>query len=85
MADHTFATSRVDWDGTYRNWIRKADEQLGKSNGTSETPRERSARERIAEMTGGTVSRKPPAAAHHAQGNLEIVDVEPRPPTRRLG
>lgn len=24
--DHTFATARVDWDGTWRNWIRKAAE-----------------------------------------------------------
>lgn len=24
--DHTFGTARVDWDGTWRNWIRKAAE-----------------------------------------------------------
>jgi hypothetical protein len=24
MRDHTFATARTDWDGTLRNWLRKA-------------------------------------------------------------
>ena len=24
--DHTFGTARSDWDGTWRNWIRKAAE-----------------------------------------------------------
>jgi hypothetical protein len=26
LRDHTFATARVDWDGTFRNWLRKAAE-----------------------------------------------------------
>lgn len=24
MRDHTFSTARTDWDGTFRNWLRKA-------------------------------------------------------------
>lgn len=26
LKDHTFATARSDWDGTLRNWLRKAQE-----------------------------------------------------------
>jgi hypothetical protein len=31
MRDHTFATARSDWDGTWRNWIRKAGKEPASS------------------------------------------------------
>jgi hypothetical protein len=81
--DHTFATARSDWPATWRNWMRTAGERLVPMprNGTAshhETAWQRSQRERVAEMTGGTVSRKPPPGAPGYQP--EFVDVEPVAP-----
>lgn len=36
--DYTFATARQDWDATFRNWLRKAGEKHGRTNGNGASP-----------------------------------------------
>jgi uncharacterized protein YdaU (DUF1376 family) len=59
--DHTFATACTDWPGRWRNWMRKATE-IGPKNGSksqSETPWQKSQRERVAQFAPGLASRTP--------------------------
>ncbi len=54
MRDHTFSTARVDWAGTWRNWIRKAGKDMAEREAV-ETFKERdarNARKRWEETTG---------------------------------
>jgi hypothetical protein len=59
MRDHTFGTAREDWDGTFRNWLRRAAKDAPKRTGTTngaQSFRERdtsAAAARVAEATGG--------------------------------
>lgn len=54
--DYTFKTAHTDWDGAWRNWIRKAADSLPRARASpGESFRERDARlerERYAELTG---------------------------------
>lgn len=56
MRDHTFRTAMTDWPATWRNWMRKANDELARRPGGSlsakEKERERK-RKRLAVMTGG--------------------------------
>jgi len=59
MRDHTFATARTDWDGTLRNWLRKAHASPA-SVRPFQTAKERdrlAAEVRVREMTGGLLDR----------------------------
>jgi uncharacterized protein YdaU (DUF1376 family) len=38
LRDHTFATARSDWDGTFRNWLRKAAEHAPRNGGKPQQP-----------------------------------------------
>lgn len=60
--DWEFKDSKTDWPKAWRNWMRRAsDDAVTKAAAnTGETLRERRARERVEEMTGGLVSAKPP-------------------------
>lgn len=67
LRDHTFKTAISDWEGAWRNWVRKAAEFGGSRGGGpiagAMTFRERDealATARVHEMTGGLVSAKPP-------------------------
>jgi hypothetical protein len=63
--NHTFASAKTDWAGTWRNWIYKAHEDLaakGRLPGLKETPYQQSKREAVALATGGLASRKPPTS-----------------------
>ena len=78
LKDHTFATARSDWPATLRNWLRKAQQDASTRRpsavaATGETPRQRAARERVYEMTGGLVSAMPPGQT------TEYIDVVARP------
>ncbi len=57
LRDHTFSTARVDWAGTWRNWMRKAFKDHAERHGArdspqDETPYQRSMRKRYEEATG---------------------------------
>ncbi len=57
LRDHTFATARVDWVGTWRNWMRKATPKRGAA---FSTPKERdaaNARDLVRKQTGGLLER----------------------------
>jgi hypothetical protein len=60
MRDHTFKNAISDWQGAWRNWMRRASETKPPARASpAETFRERDerlARERYAEMTGRTSS-----------------------------
>lgn len=62
FCDWEFKDSKTDWPKAWRNWLRRAsDDAISKaSSNTGETLREKRARERVEEMTGGLVSAKPP-------------------------
>lgn len=68
---------KSDWPATWRNWARRAAEDAAKhrpvATATGETPRQRAARERVYEMTGGLVSAMPPGQT------TEYIDVVARP------
>lgn len=75
--DHTFKTAITDWDGAWRNWIRRAGENpfTGGKPTASETPYQRSMRERMTEFAG------PSAKAPPGPPTAEVIDVT----ARRLG
>ena len=59
MRDHTFATARTDWDGTLRNWLRKAHASPS-SVRPFQTAKERdtaNAEQWFAKSTGGLLGR----------------------------
>lgn len=60
--DHTFKTAYSDWDGTWRNWIRRASESMPRARASppaSETAYQRSMRERVASICP-SIAAKPP-------------------------
>lgn len=60
--DHTFKTAYSDWDGTWRNWIRRASESIPRARASppaSETAYQRSMRERVASICP-SIAAKPP-------------------------
>ena len=79
LRDHTFKTARSDWPGTWRNWMRKAQEDAhaspGKS-GTGETPYQRTMRERMQSAV--------PDIAARAPGSKQFIDVESKNVTANL-
>ncbi|MGL4651555.1 MAG: DUF1376 domain-containing protein [Caldilineaceae bacterium] len=79
--DHTFATAKTDWPATWRNWMRSAFERKAPSVNGAETALERSARLRMAEITGGLASRRPPGAAKPLADIIDLGD----PNVRALG
>lgn len=61
--DHTFKNAISDWDGAWRNWMRKADQYKQKQATPGETAYQRSMRERVAQAAGSMahiVAAKPP-------------------------
>ena len=61
--DHTFKAAITDWDGAWRNWMRRASESLPRSRAgpaPRETEFQRTRRERAERFTGGLVSAKAP-------------------------
>jgi hypothetical protein len=60
--DHTFKFAISDWIGAWRNWMRRAHDDLAKhaprSGASVETPYQRSKRETVEAATGGLASRK---------------------------
>jgi hypothetical protein len=61
--DHTFKFSITDWPGAWRNWLRRAHDDVAKAPDRSfpssgETPYQRSQRETVAAFTGGLAARK---------------------------
>ncbi len=61
--DHTFKFAIVDWPGAWRNWMRRAHDDLApKASAATETPYQRSKREAVEAATGGLASRKPPTS-----------------------
>jgi hypothetical protein len=58
--DHTFRFAITDWPGAWRNWIRRANEDIEKRTGstTTETAYQRSKRIAAEQATGGLASRK---------------------------
>lgn len=72
--DHTFATARTDWPGTWRNWIRKAAGMNGIRNGAP--PRQTATERRISTieaLTGRSSSHERPA-----DERSDVVEVEAR-------
>jgi len=66
--DHTFRNAITDWTGAWRNWIRKADEQLGPPVSASPAPAPRRDRSAARALAFG----HNPAGAPPAQ---EVIDV----------
>lgn len=61
LRDHTFATARSDWPGTFRNWLRKAQESAERNrprNGHDEPEWRREQRERNEAFLGPYAKRK---------------------------
>lgn len=84
LRDHTFANARKDWDGTWRNWMRKAFEDLPRK-ANSESFRERDIRlaaERVRDMTGGlchdrkATGEKPRELLPFERGYIETIEGE---------
>jgi uncharacterized protein YdaU (DUF1376 family) len=75
--DHTFATARSDWAGTWRNWIRKAAENAVGRNGTSPRPTATDRRVSTIEALTGK-DRNHATAAHRADDGDRTVDVVAR-------
>lgn len=77
--DHTFAAARSDWLGTWRNWMRKAEQHAAQRHGAStaaESFRERDERvaaESVRRLTGGLAHNR------HATGEAqrEVLPFEP--------
>lgn len=77
--DHTFDKAKTDWQGTWRNWMRRANETRPRSSVTSLSFRERDAQTaaaRVREMTGGLVDAKP--SGLRADPFTEVFDATPR-------
>lgn len=84
LRDHTFANARKDWEGTWRNWMRKAFEDLPRK-ANSESFRERDIRlaaERVRDMTGGlchdrkATGEKPRELLPFERGYVETIEGE---------
>lgn len=73
--DCTFKTSRSDWPGTWRNWMRKAfDERPAAGNLTYRERDAANAAARVHEMTGGLASAKPYPITRRNDALQEIFD-----------
>jgi hypothetical protein len=57
--DHTFKAAHSDWDGAWRNWIRRAAEQSPRAPPAGETAYQRSMRERMESFAPGIAARQP--------------------------
>lgn len=80
--DHTFKNAISDWLGAWRNWMRRAAEDLGKGLSFRERDAQL-ATARIHEMTGGLVSAKPPVPVTRRNDALQEIFDAATP--RRLG
>ena len=78
LRDHTFATARKDWPGTWRNWMRKAAERAAPSSQTqSFYERDQQAKQaRAHALTGGIMGAKVTDA-------FDFIDME-TPDAKRL-
>lgn len=65
--DHTFTKAISDWDGAWRNWIRRAqedaDNRAARGGDGYETPKMKAERLRAAELSGGYAQRAAPPSA----------------------
>jgi uncharacterized protein YdaU (DUF1376 family) len=99
LRDHTFKNAISDWPGAWRNWIRRAAENLQQARASPMSFAERdelAAIARVHEMTGGLVSanpftpRRPDALqevfdARTAARKMDHVAVRPAASSLRLG
>jgi hypothetical protein len=69
--DHTFRASITDWDGAWRNWMRKAAERAPKARQADsvESFQQRAARERMQQMSPRLAAKAP-----GAQPFAEVID-----------
>lgn len=98
LRDYTFPRAISDWDGAWRNWMRRANDdtaaRLGRAHTghPQETAGHRQAREAVETLTGGRASAKRPGSDGPPPGHpatLPFIDEEPRhvaprPATRLL-
>jgi hypothetical protein len=77
MLDYTFSTARTDWDGTFRNWLRKAAKIR-----TNAAPK--SYRQKDAELMAARVASMGGAAVAAKNFSFDVVDMEPRNATPGL-
>ena len=90
--DHTFKTAHTDWAGTWRNWIRKADQYgQAKAGGTSFapterplTPAERRAYESSPHLCDERVHRLMAAERQARPQPTNVIDMEPSHDHSRL-
>ena len=81
--DYTFSKAITDWDGTWRNWIRKAIKGYGsRAPPNGETAYARSMREKYEQIAPGVAAKRPGTPRNTT---FEVVDVEPATATRLLG
>lgn len=77
LRDHTFKASIVDWDGAWRNWIRRAGEHPFSGGAPPlETAYQRSMRNRVAEFAPAVAARAP--AKKPETPLAEVIDVTSR-------
>lgn len=70
---------KVDWEATWRNWVRRSNAGGSQGGGQGRAPREtdyaRSMREKVEQVAPGIAARAPGAAPQHA---VDFFDVEAR-------
>lgn len=76
LRDHTFKASITDWDGAWRNWIRRAGEHPFSGGAPpQETAYQRSMRNRVTEFAPAVAARAP---GKSPEPLAEVFDVTPR-------
>jgi hypothetical protein len=80
LRDHTFAAAKVDWPGTWRNWLRTAEESAVKGGQRGRNGRAPDRIDRQLEtaglMVGGAYG--PAAGGYPATQPMEVFDVTAR-------
>lgn len=88
--DHEFKQAHSDWVATWRNWIRRAYEAMPNARGSppSETPYQRSMRERVAQAAGSMahiVAAKPPGQPRPIEPWEEAIENRNQAPAIGMG
>ena len=73
--DHTFATARSDWTGTWRNWIRKAAETRGPPTG-QRSSHPTATEQRVATLNALTGRNRSHAGPERSTGESVVIDGE---------
>lgn len=75
--DHTFSTARSDWPGTWRNWIKKASEDLARRSRASVPHRTEQRRDTVARHFPAVAESRRPPPRETIEGDVHDVTARP--------